>query len=246
MEHVKYVSLSVSVSLCSLSICLSVFFTFTAAPPTCGQKQDIVITLDISQSFKLIEFRTTLLGLQYIVGALKAKESNDVNVAIVLYPSYYDNELETASYAIADLEDDCSTVVEKIHKLSYDIAFIQSENTYSYEALEYIADNMVDSLTQSTTVMTIAVSPSDVDSTTEIGQQIKKIKDNVAEARFYSVGWLSKGDGDRFDEELLALGENIPTHTSRINDGALLSTQVVNELGNASVLCSDQGKNLNV
>ena len=183
-------------------------------------------------------------ALEFITSALKAQASNGISVSLVLYPVHRKGAEDIDARALFDLSADCSDAVGRLNQLAIDIYSkeYQSEETSSFEALEFIENSMIKSLPQQTTVLTITSGPSDAtDAISRINKAINNIIKDRPNTRFYSAGLVTKYDD--FDKELAALGENVPSHTTKTYEDVIaFSKSLVGLLVNASVLCSTQGK----
>lgn len=233
---------------------MSIFHTID--PPECGKNQDVIFVQDITQSFTIPNFRPVMHALQFIVGALKTQASNNVNVGLVLYPYIFDKKMfpdRGASLNIS-LTENCLSAVKSLENLGYSIynSEYHGEVTHSYDALEFIGNNIINDMQQPTTVLTITdgvSTPSD-NSINRITTAINKIRQSRPSTRFYAAGveignFIRNDNRARFINELKALGGSSgdDSHHTRSNSDIVTFTRdVIDLLVNASVLCPNQSK----
>ena len=218
--------------------------------------------LENSQSFTVGAFRNLLFALQYVFSALKSTSDN-LNAELILYPYVMTTTnigQGTGTTSLISNTDDCETAMGRLEYMSYNVSTFQSDDTRSYEALEFLstggpaADDVTVSVvtlsyTHSDQVEDTITPNSDEYSLNRIEAAIAEIKKIQPSTRFFAVG-VDRGesvDQALYDKELLALSDNIPEHNvkSVVTDSNTIITDyfngIINLLETGSVLCENQG-----
>lgn len=202
-------------------------------------------------------------ALQFIFGALTTRAVDNVHVGVVLYPYIFvlNNSPDRPASLNISLTTSCTSAVESLEALSYSVFYddYQSEDTRSYEALEFIGTNVISEMTQATTVITLTDGPSEIYNNVpptssqypinRINTAVRSIQQSRPSTRFFAAGVEianSVSDDNLFTEELKALGEGLDSHYRRTNSNIDDFTDtVIDLLVDASVLCPNQSKEKN-
>lgn len=212
--------------------------------------------LDITQSFEVNSFRRTIFALQNIFGALKTG-SDDMKVALVLYPYVFSGKgysYRPSSINIS-FSDSCMTSIKNLEKLAESVFYskYQSEDTRSYEALEFISDGIIG--TKPTAVVTVTDGPSESTNLVpnplgRIAAAISKIRTTRPSTRFFAAGVELDEENrvsspESFEAELLALGEGIKSHHILVQNGIVAFIDgFLDLLVKGNVLCPNQSKEI--
>lgn len=202
-----------------------------------------------------------MFTLQYVFSALKSTSDN-LNAELLLYPY-----IMTTKYAGRDTTnlitntDNCETAIKQLDFMAYNVTYYQSDDTRSYEALEFLATGGATADDTTVSVVTLSYTPSDqvkdtITSSSDeyslnrIEAAIAKIKQIQPSTRFFAVGVDIEGrfeDQDLYDQELLALSDNIPGYNVKLTgtnpDAVIMDyfNEIINLLETGSVLCENQG-----
>ena len=189
---------------------------------------------------------------------LKSNDEDDVGVALVLYPYIYDRtrRMNRPASLNISLDTNCMDTVDNLEKLAIDVFFDQSEDTASYEALELLEKGPA--TTRPTAVVTLTDGPSDVlnmDSPSSPNYPINRIRTAIQTIQAKQTGGLARfcaagldisvpaGQEALFADELLALGEGIPSHSKVTGaDVSVYINTVLDLLVDANILCPNQSK----
>ena len=200
-----------------------------------------------------------MFALQYVFSALKSTSDN-LNAELILYPYVFttkskDKGMMGTSILINDMVN-CKTSIEKLEYMAYNVSIYQSEDTRSYEAFEFLEKGGATADDVTVSVVTLSYTPSDQVKNTitsnsdqyslkRINASIAKIKSIQPSTRFFSVGvniegFTEESDKVLYDEELLALSDNIPERSTKLAGDEYLD-EIFNLLEAGSVLCENQG-----